>query len=78
MYAMKPDQLQLGFLKVLSGAPISLQTEEYGISYTQGLAAGWIGWILQTAISLVLGLVSLAVTPLHERRDSAIKQEKND
>ncbi len=50
----------------------------YGISYTQGLAAGWIGWILQTAISLVLGLVSLAVTPLHERRDSAIKQEKND
>ena len=37
-----------------------------------------IGWILQTAISLVLGLVSLAVTPLHERRDSAIKQEKND
>ncbi|MBR6255852.1 MAG: B12-binding domain-containing radical SAM protein [Lachnospiraceae bacterium] len=35
VYAMKPDQLQLGFLKVLSGAPISLKTQEYGISYTK-------------------------------------------
>ena len=34
VYAMKPDQLQLGFLKVLSGTPISLRTQEYGISYT--------------------------------------------
>ena len=34
VYAMKPDQLQLGFLKVLRGAPISLQTEEFGIAYT--------------------------------------------
>lgn len=34
VYAMKPDQLQLGFLKVLSGTPISLQTEEYGIYHT--------------------------------------------
>ncbi|MBR4760553.1 MAG: DUF4080 domain-containing protein [Lachnospiraceae bacterium] len=34
VYAMKPDQLQLGFLKVLNGAPISEQTEEYGIAYT--------------------------------------------
>ncbi|MBO6015135.1 MAG: B12-binding domain-containing radical SAM protein, partial [Lachnospiraceae bacterium] len=31
VYAMKPDQLQLGFLKVLSGAPISQQIQEYGI-----------------------------------------------
>ena len=35
VYALRPDQLQLGFLKVLSGAPISLQTEEFGISYTE-------------------------------------------
>ena len=35
VYAMKPDQLQLGFLKVLSGAPISLKTQEYGILYTK-------------------------------------------
>ena len=35
VYTMRPDQLQLGFLKVLTGAPISLQTEEFGISYTE-------------------------------------------
>lgn len=43
----------------------------YGISYTQGLAAGWIGWILQTAVSLVLGLLSLAVTSFYKRHDAA-------
>lgn len=48
----------------------------YGISYTEGLAAGWIGWILQTAVSLILGLIALGVTPLHERRDSAIKPDE--
>ncbi|MCR5213780.1 MAG: B12-binding domain-containing radical SAM protein [Eubacterium sp.] len=35
VYGMRPDQLQLGFLKVLSGAPISSQTEKYGIVYTK-------------------------------------------
>lgn len=34
VFAMKPDQLQLGFLKVLNGAPIKKQTEEFGIRYT--------------------------------------------
>ena len=43
----------------------------YGISYTQGLAAGWIGWILQTAVSLALGLFSLVVTSLYKRHDAA-------
>lgn len=31
VYAMKPDQLQLGFLKVLYGAGISEEVKEYGI-----------------------------------------------
>ncbi|MBR1470635.1 MAG: B12-binding domain-containing radical SAM protein [Lachnospiraceae bacterium] len=35
VYAMQPDQLQLGFLKVLSGTPIARQTEEFGIFYTE-------------------------------------------
>ncbi|MCR5451235.1 MAG: B12-binding domain-containing radical SAM protein [Lachnospiraceae bacterium] len=35
VYSMRPDQLQLGFLKVLSGTRISLQAEEFGISYTE-------------------------------------------
>lgn len=35
VYAMRPDQLQLGFLKVLSGAPIAKEAEQYGIAYTK-------------------------------------------
>lgn len=33
VYQMKPHQLQLGFLKVLKGAPIASQVEEFGIVY---------------------------------------------
>jgi len=33
VYAMHPDQLQLGFLKVLSGTDISQNYKEYGITY---------------------------------------------
>ena len=43
----------------------------YGIPYTQGLAAGWIGWILQTAVSLILGLFSLVATSFYKRHDAA-------
>lgn len=31
----------------------------YGINYSQGLAAGWIGWSAQTLMSLVFGSISL-------------------
>ena len=49
----------------------------YGISYTQGLAAGWIGWILQTVVSLILGLFSLIATSFYKRHDAAeIPEEK--
>lgn len=33
VYAMIPNQLQLGFLKVLKGSPIEQRTAEYGIVY---------------------------------------------
>ena len=33
VYAMEPEQLQLGFLKVLKGSAMEAQTEEYGIGY---------------------------------------------
>lgn len=33
VYAMKPDQLQLGFLKVLTGSYMNEMTEAYGIVY---------------------------------------------
>jgi len=50
----------------------------YGISYPQGLAAGWIGWILQTAVSLVLGLFSLIATSFYKRHDAALIPEENE
>jgi len=34
VYSMKPEQLQLGFLKVLSGSYMKEKVEEYGICYT--------------------------------------------
>lgn len=33
VYAMKPQQLQLGFLKVLKGSPMEERVEEYGLAY---------------------------------------------
>lgn len=33
VYSMRPQQLQLGFLKVLKGSPIEEKAEEYGIVY---------------------------------------------
>ncbi len=33
VYAMKPDQLQLGFLKVLKGSPIEQESSSYGIVF---------------------------------------------
>ena len=35
VYAMKPDQLQLGFLKVLKGSLMHEKTEEYGLVYQE-------------------------------------------
>lgn len=35
VYRMGPQQLQLGFLKVLKGSPMWEQAAEYGISYTE-------------------------------------------
>lgn len=34
VYAMKPEQLQLGFLKVLSGSYMAEKCEDYGLLYT--------------------------------------------
>ncbi len=35
VYSLKPDQLQLGFLKVLSGTQMERESEEYGIVYSR-------------------------------------------
>lgn len=35
VYRLKPDQLQLGFLKVLKGSPMEEESERYGIVYRE-------------------------------------------
>ena len=35
VYAMKPEQLQLGFLKILKGSPMEAKVGEYGIAYQE-------------------------------------------
>ena len=35
VYGMHPEQLQLGFLKVLKGSPMHERAEEFGINYTE-------------------------------------------
>ena len=42
----------------------------YGVPYTQGLAGGWIGWILQTAVSIGFGLLSLVAASFYKKKDS--------
>ncbi len=49
VYAMDPDQLQLGFLKVLKGSEMWERAEEYGIRYLDGppyevLATKWLSY----------------------------------
>lgn len=49
VYALKPDQLQLGFLKVLKGSYMSEHVGEYGIKYTdeppyEVLATDWLSY----------------------------------
>lgn len=49
VYSMKPDDLQLGFLKVLSGSYIGEKTEDYGIFYESNppyevLSTNWISY----------------------------------
>ncbi len=49
VYAMAPDQLQLGFLKVLKGSPIEQRAGKYGIVYSsrppyEVLYTRWLGF----------------------------------
>lgn len=49
VYSMKPDDLQLGFLKVLSGSHIGEMVEDYGIVYESNppyevLSTNWISY----------------------------------
>jgi glycosyltransferase 2 family protein len=42
----------------------------YGISEGVGLAYGWVSWAVQTAIIIILGLASLILLPLYNRKQN--------
>ncbi len=42
----------------------------YNIPYIQGLAAGWIGWIMQTVIVLVVGFLSLLLASFYKKTNN--------
>jgi radical SAM superfamily enzyme YgiQ (UPF0313 family) len=49
VYAMRPDQLQMGFLKVLKGSYMETQLEQYELQYTAAppyevLSTKWLGY----------------------------------
>lgn len=49
VFALRPHQLQLGFLKVLKGSPIAAKCEEYGLAFTdlppyEVLKTNWISY----------------------------------
>ena len=47
----------------------------YNIPYTQGLAAGWIGWLLQTFIVLIFGALSLLLASFYTKpKENNIEQ----
>ncbi|MCQ2283929.1 MAG: flippase-like domain-containing protein [Bacteroidales bacterium] len=48
----------------------------YGVQYTQGLAAGWIGWLMQTAVVLVVGFLSLILASFHQKNITASKENR--
>lgn len=62
VYDMKPDQLQVGFLKVLKGSPLQKQTEEFGIVHQsvppyEVLYTRWISYDEVREIKLVEEMV---------------------
>lgn len=50
----------------------------YGVEYTSGLAAGWVGWILQTVVALAGGFVSLVLASFTTKRDSLVVTENDE
>lgn len=47
----------------------------YGATYTQGLAAGWIGWILQQVVVIIFGFASLIIASFYKKTDETVSSE---
>ncbi|MDR2979147.1 MAG: flippase-like domain-containing protein [Bacteroidales bacterium] len=44
----------------------------YGVDYAPALAAGWVGWIVQTAMIVIFGFTSLILASLMERKTDKV------
>jgi len=42
----------------------------YGVDYSAALAAGWVGWSVQTVMVILVGLASLILASLTDRKDN--------
>lgn len=64
VYAMRPEQLQLGFLKVLKGSAMEAQVSEYGIGYRKKppyevLYTNWLSYEEVTRLKQIEEMVEL-------------------
>lgn len=50
----------------------------YGVDYTHGLAAGWIGWILQQVVILVFGFASLIIASFYKKTNVNLSEETTE
>ena len=50
----------------------------YGITKEAGLAAGWIGWLAQTVMIIVVGIISLIIASFMKDSNENIKNEENE
>lgn len=51
----------------------------YGVAKEAGLAAGWIGWLAQTVMIIVLGIASLIIASfMKENTTNMVENEEND
>lgn len=65
----------------LGAYPIAVQevlTQLYGVSAAMGLAFGWVSWLVQTLLLLVLGLLALLFLPIYNRRHDAANTHRLD
>lgn len=60
----------------LGAYPIAVQevlTQLYGVSAAMALAFGWVSWLVQTLLLLVLGFLALLILPIYNRRREAAR-----
>ena len=50
----------------------------YGVAKEAGLAAGWIGWLSQTVMIIVVGIISLVIASFMKENEENIKPESTE